>query len=71
MAMHIEQENGKTVVIRARMHKAQDLLDGLIAHRAELGQLGEELERMLRAAGVEPSTRRARIRHEYMPPLRP
>lgn len=69
--MNIEQEDGKTVVIRARVHKAQDLLDGLIAHREELGELGQELERMLRAAGIEPSPRRERIRHEYMPPLRP
>ncbi|MGD8644374.1 MAG: hypothetical protein PVI15_08805 [Chromatiales bacterium] len=68
--MNIQRDDRHAVVIRARRHKAQDLLDGLIAHRDELGALGEELEHMLRAAGVEPSTRTERIRHEYMPPLR-
>lgn len=33
----------------------RDLLDGLIAHREELGELGRRLEEMLRAAGVTPS----------------
>lgn len=69
--MNIERQDGSTVVIRARTHKAQDLLDGLIAHRDELGELGRELERMLRAAGIEPSAAPDHIRHEYMPPLRP
>ncbi len=68
--MNIEREGDKKVVVRASGRKAQDLLDGLIAHRKELGELGEELERMLRAAGVEPSTATDHIRHEYAPPLR-
>lgn len=66
--MHLQSEDGKKVVIRARLHKARDLLDGLIAHRGELGELGEELDRQLRAAGVEPSPPPDHIRYEYMPP---
>ncbi|MFW5452544.1 hypothetical protein [Thioalkalivibrio sulfidiphilus] len=66
--MHIEREDSTQVVISARLAKARDLLDGLIAYRHELGELGRELEQMLRAAGVEPSVQAQHIRYEYMPP---
>lgn len=67
--MHIEREDSKEVVISAGLSKARDLLDGLIAYRAELGELGRELEDMLRAAGVTPSRGTGHIRYEYMPPM--
>lgn len=68
--MNIQREDGKTVVIRAPLHKAQDLLGGLIAHHDEFGDLAAELERQLRAAGVEPVPPPDHMRYEYMPPLR-
>jgi len=55
-------------VTRTRQARARYLLDGLIAYRSELGELGRELEAILRAAGVEPSARAGHIRYEYMPP---
>jgi hypothetical protein len=67
--MNIESEDGKTVTIRARAHKAQDLLDGLLAHAEEIGELGQELAELLRKAGVEPSPAGEHVRHEYAPPL--
>jgi hypothetical protein len=66
--MNIEREDADTVLIRARPHKAQDLLDGLLAHAEELGDLGRELAELLRQAGVEPSRKEEHIRHEYAPP---
>ncbi|ACL71808.1 hypothetical protein Tgr7_0716 [Thioalkalivibrio sulfidiphilus HL-EbGr7] len=66
--MHIERQDRDQVVISTRLAKARDLLDGLIAYRSELGDLGRELEEMLRAAGVEPSAQAGHIRYEYMPP---
>jgi hypothetical protein len=67
--MNIEREDGKTVLVRVRPHKAQDLLDGLLAHQEELGEVGQELARLLQAAGVEPSAQPEHVRHEYAPPL--
>jgi len=67
--MYIEAEDGSKAVIKARYAKAQDLLDGLIANRDQLGDLGRELEQMLRDAGVEPSPEPDHVRYEYMPPL--
>ncbi|MDD3517264.1 MAG: hypothetical protein PHQ14_02855 [Chromatiales bacterium] len=46
--------------------KARDLLAGIIAWRDELGELGRDLERMLRAAGVEPPSPTTQFR--YSPP---
>ncbi len=69
--MNIHKQDADKVEIRSKAHKARDLLDGLIAHRNELGELGRELEQLLRAAGVEPSEQTDHIRHEYMPPLHP
>ncbi|MFN2348969.1 MAG: hypothetical protein ABR558_05260 [Thioalkalivibrio sp.] len=54
---------------RTRLARARYLLDGLIAYRSELGDLGRELEAMLRAAGVEPSARAGHMRYVYVPPL--
>lgn len=36
-------------------HKPQMLLDGLIVHSRELGELGKQLERLLRQHGVRSS----------------
>jgi hypothetical protein len=66
--MHIEREDSREVVIEAGLAKARDLLDGLIAYRAELGELGRELEYMLRAAGVTPSPETDHEGYECMPP---
>jgi hypothetical protein len=66
--MHIEREDSREIIIEAGLAKARDLLDGLIAYRAELGELGRELEQMLRAAGVTPSPETDHAPHEYMPP---
>lgn len=38
--------------IRQQNNKAQLLLDGLILYRSELGELGKQLERLLRQNGV-------------------
>ena len=54
---------------RTRQARTRHLLDGLIAYRSELGDLGRELEAMLRAAGVEPSAQSGSVRYEYVPPL--
>jgi hypothetical protein len=54
--MHSDRDEAGTAVITLGLAKARDLLDGLIAYRTELGELGRELEEMLRAAGVTPST---------------
>lgn len=67
--MIIQKQDGTMVEILADAHKARDLLDGLIAHRDDLGDLGAELEKLLLAAGVEPSSYPEHIRYEYMPPL--
>lgn len=67
--MNIDKLEGKTVTIRARESKARDLLDGLLAHQEELGELGQELARLLQAAGIEPNDKPEHIRTEYMPPL--
>ena len=67
--MNIDKIEGKTVTIRARESKAQDLLDGLLAHGKELGELGEELARLLKAAGVESTPESDHIRTEYAPPM--
>jgi hypothetical protein len=67
--MNIDNIQGKTVTIRARESKAQDLLDGLLAHGDELGELGEELARLLKAAGVEATPAPDHIRTEYAPPM--
>lgn len=66
--MHIDREDSREIVIEASLAKARDLLDGLIAYRAELGELGRELEQMLRAAGVTPSPETDDEGYEYMPP---
>jgi hypothetical protein len=66
--MHIEREDSSEVVIEAGIARARGLLDGLIAYRAELGELGRELEQMLRAAGVTPSPKTEHVHYEYMPP---
>ncbi|MBD3619757.1 MAG: hypothetical protein LPK58_03975 [Gammaproteobacteria bacterium] len=67
--MNIDKLEGKTVTIRARESKARDLLDGLLAHQEELGELGQELARLLQAAGIEPNAQPEHVRTEYMPPL--
>lgn len=67
--MNIEKQEGRNVTIRVRDGKARDLLDGLLAHENELGELGQTLAQMLQAAGVEPSKKPDHVRHEYAPPL--
>lgn len=66
--MRINHQDDKQVAIDVSPDKARDLLDGIIAHRDELGELGAELEQQLRAAGVEPTPTPEHIRYEYMPP---
>jgi len=41
--------------VGAQPHKAQVLLDGLIIYGQELGDLGKQLERLLRRRGVRSS----------------
>jgi hypothetical protein len=52
-------ENNKEQEVRFFSAEFSDdmrhLLDGLIEHRGDLGQLGEELEHLLRIAGVKAS----------------
>lgn len=67
--MNIEKLEGKTVTIRAREHKARDLLDGLLQHQDELGDLGGELAEKLQAAGIQPTPEPDHIRMEYAPPM--
>jgi len=67
--MNIDKLEGRTATIRARESKARDLLDGLLAHQDELGELGQELARLLQAAGIEPNRNPDHIRHEYAPPM--
>ena len=55
--MQGRQNHGQTSGSATAQGKARHLLDGLIAYRAELGELGRELEDILRAAGVTPSSR--------------
>lgn len=43
------------IQLKDRNRKAQDLLEGIIAHKDDLGELGEKLERMLRISGIHPS----------------
>lgn len=69
--MRILAQKDDSVVIDISPNKAQDLLDGLIAHEEELGELGRELVRRLLAAGVRPSVAAEQPRYEYMPPLQP
>jgi hypothetical protein len=54
--MHSDRDDDGEAVITLGLAMARNLLDGLIAYRTELGELGRELEGMLRAAGVTPST---------------
>ena len=67
--MNIDKIDGKTVTIRARETKARDLLDGLLAHEDELGELGQELARLLKSAGIESTPEPDHIRTEYAPPM--
>lgn len=69
--MRIQAQEGERVSIDISPNKARILLDGLIAHQEELGELGQELVRRLRAAGVQPSGPAGHTRYEYMPPLEP
>ncbi|OOG21201.1 hypothetical protein B1C78_16585 [Thioalkalivibrio denitrificans] len=55
--MQGRQDRGQSLVLETGRGRARHLLDGLIAYRAELGELGRELEALLRAAGVTPSSR--------------
>ncbi|MEJ2059184.1 MAG: hypothetical protein P8Y64_01680 [Gammaproteobacteria bacterium] len=66
--MNIEREDGKNVVINASEGTASDLLAGLEAHREEFGELGAQLARMLRDAGIHPPAEPDHVRYEYMPP---
>jgi hypothetical protein len=61
--MYSERDTSRDVTLTAGLTEARDLLDGLIAYRAELGALGRELEAMLRAAGVTPSPQSSRSRY--------
>ena len=67
--MNIDKLEGRTVTIRSRESKARDLLDGLLAHQDELGELGRELAKLLQAAGIEPNPEPDHDRIEYMPPV--
>ena len=67
--MNIHDIEGKTVTIRTRESKARDLLDGLLAHEDELGDLGQELAKLAKDAGIEATPEPDHIRTEYMPPM--
>ncbi|AOU99047.1 hypothetical protein BI364_14840 [Acidihalobacter yilgarnensis] len=66
--MRIVKQDKKSVTVTLNASKAQDLLDGLLAH-PELGDLATDLSAKLQAAGVEPQPSDAPIRYEHAPPL--
>lgn len=66
--MWILKHDKKSVTISLNFLKAQDLLDGLLAH-PELGAEAKELSDKLKEAGIEPSTPPGHIRYEHAPPL--
>ncbi|MCG5513395.1 hypothetical protein [Ectothiorhodospira shaposhnikovii] len=69
--MQIDRADHDDPTLQTQTSLAADLLDGLIAYRQELGRLGADLEEMLRAAGIRPSSpwRKARA-YRYQPPPR-
>jgi hypothetical protein len=66
--MHIGQERKRDWLHHCALTRARTLLDGIIAYRDELGELGQDLERMLRAAGIKPSRRSAAAQFTHLPP---
>ncbi|MCG5500685.1 hypothetical protein [Ectothiorhodospira lacustris] len=69
--MQIDRADHDDPPLQTRPSLAADLLDGLIAYRKELGRVGEDLEHMLRAAGIRPSSPWIKARaYRYRPPPR-
>ncbi|WP_455380017.1 hypothetical protein [Acidihalobacter prosperus] len=66
--MWILKHDKKSVTISLNLHKAQDLLDGLLAH-PDMGNEAKELIEKLKEAGIEPPARPDHIRYEHAPPL--
>ncbi|OBS09140.1 hypothetical protein [Acidihalobacter prosperus] len=66
--MRIVKRDKQSVTISLSETKAQDLLDGLLAH-PELGDAAAELGAKLKEAGVQPPRHEDHIRYEHASPL--
>ncbi|MEJ2646228.1 MAG: hypothetical protein P8180_15160 [Gammaproteobacteria bacterium] len=67
--MFMREQSKQKIEVVVDAKEAQHILEGLERFHEAFDEVGQELERQLKDAGVAPPAKPDHIRYEYAPPL--